>query len=67
MRTENENIILGEDISDIRDRGEYSSIFCQCGQTVYFKTPKIKTWRLIKCPKCGNVYHAVWINNNKEE
>lgn len=34
MWTENENIILGEDISDIRDRGEYCYICCS-GERLY--------------------------------
>lgn len=35
------------------DPKEYSAAICQCPTNLYIKTPAIKTWHTIKCPRCG--------------
>lgn len=52
---ENENVMLGEDIGDFRERNGYSAGECKCGYTLYIKRPKIKAFHSIKCPNCGFV------------
>lgn len=38
---------------DMREIEGYSGAFCKCGSVLHIKTPKIKKWHSIKCPKCG--------------
>lgn len=33
----------------------YEGAFCECGHVLLIKTPTLKTWHPIKCPKCGFV------------
>lgn len=33
----------------------YEGAICKCEYILYIKTPKIKTFHRIKCPRCGHV------------
>ena len=48
----------GEDVLvknpwEINSIDGYSGAFCECGHVLHIKTPKVKSWYRIKCPKCG--------------
>ena len=53
-------MVLNPDIVDNRkcfgkEIDGYSGAYCQCGNVLYIKTPKIKMFYPIKCPDCGFV------------
>lgn len=55
---ENKLLYEGKDVI-VRDPWDmykiegHSTAFCKCGYVLHIKTPKIKNWYTIKCPKCG--------------
>ena len=58
--TKDKGLYEGDDVIvkepwDIKTIEGYSAAFCKCGHVLHIKTPKIKTWHQIKCPKCGFV------------
>lgn len=38
-----------------REMEGYSAAFCECGYTLYIKTPHFKDWCQIECPRCKHV------------
>lgn len=44
--------IYGEGIMEMDG---YSAAFCECGHTLYIKTPQFIGWYGIECPKCKQV------------
>lgn len=55
---ENKGLYEGDDALvkepwELEEIDGYSGAICKCGRVLHIKTPKIKTWHQIKCPKCG--------------
>lgn len=56
--TQDKFLYEGEDVI-VREPWEleiiqgHSAAICKCGAVLHIKTPKIKTWHKIKCPRCN--------------
>lgn len=49
---EGEDVIIKEPW-ELEEIEGYSGAFCKCGAVLHIKTPKIKKFHSIKCPRCN--------------
>lgn len=68
---EDKDLYEGDDVLvkepwDPRIVDGYSGAFCSCGYILHIKTPKIKAFHAIKCPKCGHIVNLFCGQNGEK-